>query len=927
MNTMHNGTKVTGVNRSTISMCVVAILVALLSTASFADGPRRMIGTDGSGTLGDGTTGSAAFGKLTKAIAWNAEDGGDVVTPWSAGSNQCVYVIKSAKKLSSNDTFPDVPVRFELEGTVSANPVTLMIPQATFASAASGKSIQCNGVGTLYLNGNWTIASGATMQLSANAVAMNMERDVCLLGDKNGNSKGTLTGDADTVIRYSFSLTANSNLVANALAESKFSVVGGDASAFKGKYVIADTPARTIGTTNYLIRTRVVFDSPTAFGDPSSVKADALTLGNEVYLELRGTVNQTDSRGITIKSNKRGGVFAGSGASWALSTPVICESNAKFAKVGEGTVTLSGRQTGLGSVVVAEGTLVLGELGTFPADLTVVVSNGATLVQHKHIPNISVDVKDGGTYTRDILYTIPYDVAENETEPLDFRDGVPPLPLSLHLSDRIDIDYFAAHDYATNRLEVAKLPSDTTATGDDFADVTEKTYGLPRTYFEIEDKGTYKALILVAKPVIFSTRDFKDADGGANADSASSYPWSDGKAAHSGADYLLTNGLQTIGTSVFRGDSLTVASVSARVEMQLRSGDGENARLDKTWVYNNVWIVPNHGQVANVVLHGDLTLMGGFGGTETSQSTVFRTLRTSNGNLTRMNLAAELKGEGSSYLHLYDNCNDRAAQTMELEISGLNTNYYGIFVANGGSLKDQGVSKSPDETNHMDVVIGDARNLGGPLPEFTYNALQIQNCSMLKVKNDVTLGTENRGIYVTSGKGGFVTPEGTTLTIKEKLTLNGSFYKHGAGTLALGGELDLKNASAKCLVREGAVKVLSDAAVAGLDLKFSDGTAIVLDPCAEIENGITGDIATVNPGEKIALRLSLESLPAGDRPKFTIPVCTVPTATGDISGLFAVEKLRGYNVQIVTSSVEVDSVPCTRYSVCYTPCGFTIIVR
>ena len=898
--------KVVGWNFSKISRCIVAISVALLSAASFADALYTMYGT---------TTGKNAV-PFQQAITWSGDEGG--VDPWSPGSNQCVYVIQSSGKLNTG-TFPDVPVRLALTATVYANHGVLTFPQITVLN--SDKSLQCNDVGTLFLNGNWTVASGATWRLGANAVAKNMERDVCLLcANKNGGNPGTLTGDSDSVIRYSYAMPTND--VVGGIVESKFSVRAGDASAFKGKYVIADRPSKKIDGGYYYGRTRVVFASLTAFGDPSSVKADALTLGNEAYLELQGAVNQTDSRGITI-NNTRGGVFADSGASWMLSAPVVCEANAKFAKIGEGTVILSGRQTGLGAVEVAEGTLVLDEFGTFPADLTVVVSNGATLVQHKHIPNISVDVKDGGTYTRDILYTIPYAVAENETEPLDFRDGVPPLPLSLHLSDRIDIDYFAAHDYATNRLEVAKLPSDTTATGDDFADVTEKTLGLPRTYFEIEDKGTYKALILVAKPVVTSMRGFKNADGGVNADTAvdAPFPGSDGNPAHTGADYLLTHSLQHAGSSVFRGDSLTITN-----DVQLRLvGNEMNSRLDKTSLYKGLKVYPNSGDLADAKLSGDLTLMGEFGSTQSVDSVMFRTGRAGAGKIMRLDLAAELKGVGSAYLSLNDVCTNSAPQMLELEISGLNTNYCGIFVAYGGSVRNQGVNKAADETNHMDVVIGDARNLGGPLPEFTYNALQFDRYSMLKVKNDVTLDTENRGIYVTSGKGGFVTPDDTTLTIKEKLTLNGSFYKHGTGTLALGGDLDLQNASAKCFVREGAIKVLSDAAVAGLGMTFSDDTAILLDPDAEIVNGFTGNIATVNPGETIALHL--ESQPADGRSRFSIPICTVPTENGDISGMFTAEKIHRYDVQIVKTPVEVDSVACTRYSVCYTHNGFAIMVR
>lgn len=904
MKATHNCKKMTGCKSSMFSRCIVAISIALLSVASFADALYTMYGTD--------NTDLTNPQPLNKAMNWTGDEGG--VDPWSPGSNQCVYVIQSSRKLSKS-TFPDVPVRLELVATLSANAVVLTFPQITFVSAADKTSIQCNSNGTLTLDGNWTIASGKTMPLTSNAAGSGSYiESVHLMSD----TKWKLTGDDTTAIKYSFTLTAKAERMdAGVPVESQFRF-SGDASAFQGRYVIADRPSKTIDGVTYYGRTRVVFSSETAFGDPSSVKTDALTLGREAYLELAGTVNQTTNRCITIV-NTRGGVFADSGKSWTLSTPVICESNAKFAKIGDGTVTLSGRQSGLGTVEVAEGTLVLDELGTFPAGLTVVVSYGATLVQHKHIPGLTVT--GDGTYTRDIRYVVPYDAAENETEPLDLREDVPTLPLSIRLSEPIDIAYFAAHDYATNRLEVAKLPSGTTATGDDFVDATPKTYGLPKTYFEIEDKGNYKALVLVAKPVVTSTRSFKDTDGGANADSAVPPPWSDGKAAHSGADYLLTNLLQTIGTSVFRGDSLTVAT---RVDVQLRTGDMEGARLDKTSVYNGVWIIPNVGEITNAVLRGDLTLMGEFGGTEMSQGTMFRTVRASKGNFLRMNLEAELKGEGSSYLHLYDSCTNRAAQTLELEVSGLNTNYYGIIVANGGIIRDQNVSAT-SEANHMEVVIGDARNLGGPLPEFTYNALQLQNYTMLKVKNDVTLDTENRGIYVTSGKGGFVTPDDTTLTIKEKLALNGSFYKHGAGTLALGGDLDLRNASAKCFVREGAIKVLSDAAVAGLGMTFSDDTAILLDSDAELENGFTGEITTVNANEKIALRL--DPLPTDGRAKFSIPVCTVPTANGDISGMFATEKLRGYDVNIVTSSVEIDSVQCTRYTVCYTHSGFVIMVR
>ena len=215
-------------------------------------------------------------------------------------------------------------------------------------------------------------------------------------------------------------------------------------------------------------------------------------LDASAYLTLGPAVEQYATRGIRIATNRTAGVEAASGSSWTLTAPVTCDTGATFAKIGAGTVTIAGDCTGASAMEVAEGTLVLGEYGTFPSGLSVVVSNGATLIQRKYIPGLSVT--GGGTCVREVR--VPYDAAENRADPLDMRDGLPELPMTVALSESIDIAYFAAHGYDTNRIEVAKLPLDATAAAGDFEDATEKTYGLPRTHFEIEDKDGYKALVL-----------------------------------------------------------------------------------------------------------------------------------------------------------------------------------------------------------------------------------------------------------------------------------------------------------------------------------------------------------------------------------------------------------------------------------------------
>ena len=126
-------------------------------------------------------------------------------------------------------------------------------------------------------------------------------------------------------------------------------------------------------------------------------------------------------------------------------------------------------------------------------------------------------------------------------------------------------------------------------------------------------------------------------------------------------------------------------------------------------------------------------------------------------------------------------------------------------------------------------------------------------------------------------------------------------------------------------MREGGIGALSDAAVAGLDVTFSNATKIVLFPEAALVNGFTG--VSFNPADAtVSVGVADASALSGcEYCQFV--VATVPTSEGDLSSRFAVEEVRGFLGTIVVESVTVDDVPCTRYIAKYSHVGLMIFVR
>ena len=268
--------------------------VSLTAGSAFADGPRVMIGTRNSAAPGTNCG-------LDNAITWTAADGGDVITPWQTGSNTCVYVIQGAAKLSANSSFPDVPVELDNSTTViDTTRRTITFPQMTVKSGSQG--IRINDNGTLTLKGPYTVPSGVTFPLAANGAGGNADTP------RNVTLNATLIGQSDSIVQYSFSIATTP--VVNPVP-STFTV-SGNASAFKGKYVMADARTKTVNGADYIGRAHLVLSSATAFGDPTSELADAVTLGERAYLSIGANVAQPATRGIMVAAGKKGGVEAAS---------------------------------------------------------------------------------------------------------------------------------------------------------------------------------------------------------------------------------------------------------------------------------------------------------------------------------------------------------------------------------------------------------------------------------------------------------------------------------------------------------------------------------------------------------------------------------------------------------------------------------------
>ena len=672
----------------------------------------------------------------------------------------------------------------------------------------------------------------------------------------------------------------------------------GDFSAYKGSFNVS-APYQPV----------VIFNG-TIMGDSSAANARAIQLGDNACFAIGADFAQNTSRGIYVYGTQTYFMTWETVAKdWTLSYPVSGTGN--VVKDGPGKVTLACAWTA-GDIAVNAGTLELTPDASFPAGQNIMVESGATLVIRRTDcwSGFNVTAESGATVVR--IPVVGYDSATgNVTAPVAIPADVAPdasNPMQIALSEAIAVPF-----HAEKRLAVATIGSGAADfSADDFVDVSDKTFGLPNTSFEVVKEGGVQTVYLVAKPVVASVQAFDDVDrcsvNGHNVNVNTNY-WSDNARAHSGADYLLRHYVETMGNEDFAGDSLVWAGGWIRTRSLTNT-------LAKTVVRAASRIQPNYGghHVHNV--RGDIRIDG----TYTEEEDYILTVRGILGNdgtyEEGVNLLGNLTGDGA--------INFLAAQAFASPIthvlSGDNSGFLGrmrLGTASGtGDLRREACR----------LRFASPESLGGTPSVFRYSAIEVTGGSMLVPERTMTLDTENRGVYVSVG--GFEVPDGVTLTVNAPLRIGYALFKLGAGMLSLGGTVSYgqsgNEGSKSFIVEEGSICALSDMAVSNLKLTMANETAIVLRPSPALTNGIMGSFSV--PEGKVRVFLDPDYEPVNGA-SAAAPICTLEASSGDKSAFFDVICPRGYCAEIAKTPVAIDSKQYTRYTARFCHIGFVFILK
>ena len=771
----------------------------------------------------------------------------------------------------------------------------------------------------LWHNGTFQIYNGSKVGILDGSATLDNPSATHTLG-MIANSGGALIVQSDLTCSDS-SLAVKIDTSKNA---NSYIVIAGDNSAYLGYF-------NQQSHTAPLIVAHV-----NALGSPSVSRTDALSINvaNAVFSVLNG-VTPNAARGIEI--NKDG--FNICATNYTMLTraadyadcsefelPMPISGSYGFTKTGPGTVTLSGDYTA-GDIVVESGTLVIAATASFPANQKISVASGAALYVHQALSGFDIDQPAGATVER-ILdpLEVAYDDSTHMVTTLSrnagfqIPDGVKqPIALSSAISLPL---------HTSLRLEVLSVASGAAElSADDFIDETPKMFDLPKTSFEVTTDGAdVQHVYLNVSPVVVSVANFTNA--GNDSLNISSENWSDSDVAKLGYDYLVTNQIARIPATSFSGDSLTIANAAESgnpMNLYTRGNGALNAVIYAGACGVNIEQNTKNGGgcftiSGNLYIAGDYDDSGYVRFTSKYCPTSYTDAEWISYGSYWHRLSANLSGEGPLMLYA---ANSTTATKGNPQLYGDNSAYKGkIYVTYSG--KNQYLADGVG----VAVTFNSANALGGALDTFKYDSLTLDKYSTLRPATSIDFSTVNRGIYG-SGPFGFDVTNGITFKVGVPVKMDDIMFKHGEGDLILGGAISYGASSTKmCYVREGGIGALNDAAVAGLDVVFSNGTKIVIAPEATLVNGFTGvSFEPADAATKVNVGFADDFATSSVGDYFRAVIATVPTSAGDLSSHFVLEKIRGLTGIVETESVTIGETPCTRYSAKYTLSATTIIMR
>lgn len=673
--------------------------------------------------------------------------------------------------------------------------------------------------------------------------------------------------------------------------------LSGNFSAYKGKFSAAQN-----ATTTTLSLT-----SASAFGDPSEEMSDYLTVTKNVTLVIDPAATQYATKGIVFSLGAADTAFLKVDANKPLTLIApISGSAGTLEKTGDGTLTLA-TSVQTTNVTVGAGTLVVDSTASFAEGTVLKVLNGATVVSRvgSNIPNVTLDLSDGGSFSYD--FTVPFNgtsVTTMDYTSLTAEDRATlTKPIAILLSQQIALPQNTGMD-----LAVARFSASAGFEAADFADGTAKTYGLPNTTFAMsEPVDGIVTLTMAVKPAItrtggkrYSPLDAQFTYNTSTKEYTTTPVWSDGLAAHPGADYVHANGGETFtknswdtGTQTFMGDSLYLTSVWYMKSKKLV--------LPET-TFAGGYIDDGNGSPALHTYAGGPYILasnlGFFGNTDPI----------------RYSLEAQFRGTGTLSL----SC--RGLSTNPSYVTGDNSQLKGKVV-----VTHQSSPSGVNESARFEVALGSS--LGGAMDAFAADGITISKYSIVRPQQTMTLGAANRGVTI-DGFGGFDVQDGKVLTIANPVALageSGSLIKIGAGALKLDGAVTREGANG-IAVDEGWLRAPGENVSTAADVAFAAGTGLEIDVAAVSANGLwlTGPAALTFADSKLKWRLVNTAAAEAAGADFTVAICTVPSGSALSEGDFAyVRSCRNFEVTVRRETLGDGSI---RFVADCTPRGFRIVL-
>ena len=445
-------------------------------------------------------------------------------------------------------------------------------------------------------------------------------------------------------------------------------------------------------------------------------------------------------------------------------------------------------------------------------------------------------------------------------------------------------------------------------------------YGLPTCEWSVEREGGWDSLVCKRRPIVIKTSG-SDATGFSSLVNAEA--WSDNRVPHFGADYYLGTALRVQSVEGFWGENDCYKSTDPNHVANTYLWQGDSVTLGSC----NLQFTGVNGLFVT-----NMTIVAGSYLTAYSSARIYtvnpvRLFPADNEyvrfyvyNRNGIQIEKGIAGSGD----LWCEFRGKSFPNGKVEIKGVNTDFTGrVLLACKGFNTTTDTDYTPSETNRVEVIVSDARNLGGAREEYTWNALRIRDWSLLDVTNTTDFAETTRGVFV-DNVACLRVAEGETATFRAPFVFGGELRKDGAGTLALGATVapryayntSIKNdtyaffdgpvAGTNMLyVKEGAIRPLTTAAVDGLAIRFANGTRLELDCSVEAirENGLY-DTAWATPlafddGAKVTV--SPVGVPPGTE-GVSMTVATVPEGQGEGAAVhFEAAPRKGFRAQLEVS--------------------------